>query len=121
MPELIWNLDTLILYLSHSTLRIPEIYRERVFRDMSLKLKECEGFEFSELHKAIARFYMSLEEYCVACGETIEPGDICCEIKRLSVDKLPPLPPSPAIQGSHPDHSALEELSYSEPPHHAPT
>ena len=128
MPELDWDLNTLVLFLSHATMCIPEVYRNRVFQDMALKLMEWDGFTMRELQAAYNRFGRDLKEICLLCDSLLEPGEACCEyegqlaaIKPPSDDNLPPLPPSPVAQDEHPDHSASEEPSYSEPPRHEPT
>lgn len=117
MPELNWNLDTLLLFLSHATLSIPDEYKDRVFKGMADKLMEWEHIPMAELQEAYHPFGVALHP-CDHCGYHLEPGECCCDyegqlclsITPLSTDSLPPLPPSPVESESRLDHIALEGL-----------
>ena len=112
MPELNWNLDILLLYLSNATMRILPEARDRVFQDMANRLMEWEDISVDEMRAAFHSFGKVLIETCSDCGTVLEPGELCCikRPRRPSDGTLPPLPPSPVVQYTHPDHSALKEL-----------
>jgi hypothetical protein len=89
MRELDWDLDTLLLFLTHATRCIPENYQNVVFEDMASQLIEWDDFTIEELQGAFRLFGRSLRS----------------DLTRPSSDSSQ-RHPSPVEPESHPDHSA---------------
>jgi hypothetical protein len=89
MPELDFDLNTLLLFLNHATKRIPEEYQDIVFEDMASQLMEWDDFTFEELQETFRHF----------------GRDLRSDLTRPSGDSSQ-RHPSPVEPESHPDHSA---------------
>ena len=73
--KLVWNLDTLFLYLSHSTMCIGEEHKKQVFNDMAYKLIEWNNTSRCELRAVFRKLGCEFEELCANCNEPLESCD----------------------------------------------
>ena len=70
--KLDWTLDTLFLYLSHSTMCISEEDKHKVFNDMAYKLMEWNNTSRCELRVVFRKLGCKFIEFCSKCYEEIE-------------------------------------------------
>jgi hypothetical protein len=80
MTSLIWELDTLFLYLSNATMCIPGRFQKQVFQDMAYKLMEWEGVTRTALRPVMVKYGFPLEELCSNCNEVINAEEGAEEI-----------------------------------------
>jgi len=71
-----WTLDTLFLYLSHSTMCISEEDKHKVFNDMAYKLMEWNNTSRCELRVVFRKLGCKFIEFCFNCYDEL---DSCCD------------------------------------------
>ena len=70
--ELHWDLKTLFLFLTHSTLTISCDSASRVYNDMAKRLIEWNGTKRSTLRLLFNELHIRFEELCTHCGEELD-------------------------------------------------
>lgn len=73
--KLDWDLNTLFLFLSHSTMCIGEEHKNQVFNDMAYKLIEWNNTSRCELREVFRKLGCEFEEHCVNCNEELDSCD----------------------------------------------
>jgi len=73
--KLDWDLNTLFLFLSHSTMCIDEDAKEKVFNDMAYKLIEWQNTSRCELREVFGKFHCKFQEMCSNCNEPLDECD----------------------------------------------
>ena len=83
-----WSLDTLFLYLSHSTMCISEEDKHKVFNDMAYKLMEWNNTSRCELRVVFRKHGCKFIEFCFNCYDELDSCDdveepLCYECSKV--------------------------------------